>query len=103
MDGGLFFATADALEDRVRWLVQEGTGVTTVVLSLEGVDYIDSQGAASMGNVVELTADAGVKLRLARIKPAVRSVLERDGVIDRVGADHVHGNVHRAVAAAQGS
>ena len=37
--------------------------------------------------------------RLARLKPQVRSVLETDGVIDVVGADHVHGNVHRAVEA----
>jgi anti-anti-sigma factor len=100
MDGGLFFATSDALEDRVRSLVQEGTGVRAVVLSLEGVDYMDSQGAAAVGNLVELTADAGVGLRLARVKPAVRAVLERDGVVERLGVDHVHGNVHRAVEAA---
>jgi anti-anti-sigma regulatory factor len=79
VDGGPFIATSDALEGRVRSLVQAGTGVTTVVLSLEGVDDIDAQGAPSMGNLVELTADAGVQLRLARIKPAVRSVLRRDG------------------------
>ena len=27
------------------------------------------------------------------------AVLQRDGVIDRIGADHIHGNVHRAVEA----
>jgi sulfate permease, SulP family len=26
-------------------------------------------------------------------------VLDADGVIDLIGADHVHGNVHRAVEA----
>jgi sulfate permease, SulP family len=99
MDGGLFFATSDALEDRVRSLVQEGTGVRAVVLSLEGVNYMDSQGAAAVGNLVDLTADAGVELRLARVKPGVRAVLDRDGVVERLGSDHVHGNVHRAVQA----
>jgi anti-anti-sigma factor len=99
MDGGLFFATSDALEDRVRSLVQEGIGVRAVVLSLEGVNYMDSQGAAAVGNLVDLTADAGVELRLARVKPGVRAVLDRDGVVERLGSDHVHGNVHRAVQA----
>jgi hypothetical protein len=33
------------------------------------------------------------------VKPPVLAVLQRDGVIDRIGADHVHGNVHRAVEA----
>ena len=26
-------------------------------------------------------------------------MLEADGVVDRIGADHVHGNVYRAVEA----
>ena len=38
-------------------------------------------------------------LRLARVKPQVLAVLQRDGFVDRIGADHIHGNVHRAVEA----
>jgi SulP family sulfate permease len=56
-----------------------------------------------MGNLSDLTADGSVQLRLARIKPAVRPTLERDGVFGRHGEDHVHGNVHGAVAASQDS
>ena len=41
----------------------------------------------------------GVTLRLARVKPAVREVLERDGVLDRIGDDKIHGNVDHAVEA----
>ena len=26
-------------------------------------------------------------------------MLEKDGLVDEVGADHIHGNVHRAVEA----
>ena len=26
-------------------------------------------------------------------------MLEADGFVDRIGADHIHGNVHRAVEA----
>ena len=48
--------------------------------------------------VVEREVDVG---HLERRRPAVRSVLDRAGVIDRLGPDHLHGNVHRAVAAAQ--
>jgi SulP family sulfate permease len=36
------------------------------------------------------------------VKPQVRAVLETDRVVDVVGADHVHGNVHRAVEAQLG-
>ena len=45
------------------------------------------------------TDQAGVTLRLARVKPAVREVLERDGVLERIGDDKTHGNVDQAVEA----
>jgi hypothetical protein len=33
------------------------------------------------------------------VKPHVLSVLEADGVVALLAADHIHGNVHRAVEA----
>jgi sulfate permease, SulP family len=99
MDGGLFFATAEALEERVRELAQDGDQ-RALVLDLEGVNFVDSQGAAKVTEIHELTEADGVTLRLARVKPQVYAVLQADGIIDRIGADHIHGNVHRAVEAA---
>ncbi len=100
LDGGLFFATAEALEDRVRALTDDaGDQRRALVLDLEGVNFIDSQGAAKITELHQLTETDGVTLRLARAKPQVLAVLRADGVIDRIGADHVHGNVHRAVEA----
>ena len=99
LDGGLFFATSDALEDRVREVALSTAGITGIVLDCEGIDFIDSQGSAKMGEVLELTLQAGVDLRLARVKPAVEEVLRRDGFLDRLGGDRTHGNVHRAVEA----
>ena len=99
MDGGLFFATSDALEDRVREIIHSDRGVFGIVLDCGGIDFIDSQGSAKMADVVGLAEDSHVVLRLARLKAAVRATLELDGVLDRLGADHVHGNIARAVQA----
>ena len=98
MDGGLFFATAEALEERVRELAEDGHH-RALVLDLEGVNFVDSQGAAKLTEIHELTEADGVTLRLARVKPHVHAILEADGIIDRIGTDHIHGNVHRAVEA----
>ncbi|HEX6153227.1 MAG TPA: sulfate permease [Solirubrobacterales bacterium] len=100
LDGGLFFATAEALEDRIREL-QDGADppLRTLVLDLEGVNFIDAQGAAKLTEIEELTEAEGITLRLARVKPNVRAVLQADGLIERIGNDHIHGNVHRAVEA----
>ena len=99
LDGGLFFATSDALEARVREVALSTPGITGIVLDCEGIDFIDSQGSAKMREILELTEQAGVILRLARVKPAVREVLERNGVLDRIGDDKTHGNVDQAVEA----
>ena len=99
LDGGLFFATSDALEDRVREVALSTPNVSGIVLDCEGIDFIDSQGSAKMREISELTEQAGVSLRLARVKPAVREMLERDGVLDRIGDAMTHGNVDQAVEA----
>lgn len=100
LDGGLFFATAEALEGRVRALAQEEDGLRALVLDLEGVDFVDSQGAAKLTEIHELVTADGASLRLARVKPPVRRVLEADGVLELIGTEHIHGNVNRAVEAA---
>jgi SulP family sulfate permease len=99
LDGGLFFATAEALEDRIRGLLEGEPAARAVVLDLEGVDFVDSQGSSKLSDIHELTETQGVALRLARLKPHVLAVLEADGVLARIGADHIHGNVHRALEA----
>jgi hypothetical protein len=40
-----------------------------------------------------------VTLRLARVKPAVRELLRRDNVLDRIGGERIHGNIRQAVEA----
>jgi len=100
LDGGLFFATADALEERIRALVSdEEEPLHALVLDLEGVSLIDSQGAAKLGELLDFAASAELELRLARVKPMVAEVLDKDGVLQRLGPGRIHGNVHRAVEA----
>jgi anti-anti-sigma factor len=94
LDSGLFFATSQALEDRVRALAPEA-----LILDLEGVNFIDSQGAEQLAAILELLQSSGATLRLASVKPGVLAVLRADGFVDRLGADRIHGNADRAVEA----
>ena len=99
-EGGLFFATAEALEERVRALAQDGdVPLRAVVLDMEGVDFVDSQGSATLAEILDFTDGAGVRLSLARVKPPVRSVLAGDGVLDRLGAANVHDGINLALEA----
>jgi high affinity sulfate transporter 1 len=80
LDAGLFFANSDAVEDRVRDLLHSRTGIVAIVLDGGGINFVDSQGSAKLGDVLTMTQEAGVTLHLARVKPAVAAILKRDGV-----------------------
>ena len=97
LDFGLSFATAEALEDRVRELMDAEHELRAVVLDFAGVDFIDSQGSEKLREIRRLTEASGAELRVARMKLNIRAVLAADGVLDVIGADHLHGNVDAAV------
>jgi anti-anti-sigma factor len=99
VDFGLSFATAEALEERVRELI-DAEQPRAVVLDLAGVDFIDSQGSEKLGEIHRLAHAVDATLRVVRLKPQVRAVLAADGVLDQIGRDHVHANVEEAVDAA---
>ena len=100
LDSGLFFATAEALDDRVRAIIRDSEPrLHALVIDLEGVDFVDSQGAAKLAELYEVTKTDGVKLRLARVKPQVLAVLDADGLVATLGADTIHGNVDQAIEA----
>jgi len=97
LDFGLSFATAEALEDRVRELMDAEHELGAVVLDFAGVDFIDSQGSEKLREIRRLAEASGAELRVARMKLNIRAVLAADGVLDVIGADHLHGNVDAAV------
>jgi anti-anti-sigma factor len=98
-DAGLFFASADALVDRLIDLHhQADPKLHTVVLDFEGVNFIDSQGADTLTGILELATSRDIELRLARVKTKVKEVLQRDGFIDRLGESCIYGNVYEAAA-----
>jgi len=80
-------------------VIHSTPGLTGIVLDFGGIDFIDSQGSAKLGDVVHLAKESDIVLRLAGVKPDVSSILGRDGILDRLGTDKIHGSVHRAVQA----
>ena len=98
-DAGLFFASADALEDRLRALVlQADPPMHTIVIDFEGVNFIDTQGSGMIAKFLEVAPNYELELRLTRVKPDVKALLQRDGVIDRLGESQIYGNVYEAAA-----
>jgi hypothetical protein len=51
-----------------------------------------------VAELVELATNYDVELRLTRVKPGVKGLLRRDGVIERLGESQIYGNVYEAAA-----
>ena len=68
------------------------------MLDFEGVNFIDSQGTDKVAEILSLATSYDIELRLARVKTEVKMLLQRDGVIDRLGESHIYGNVYEAAA-----
>ena len=97
-DGGLFFVNADALADRLRQIrLESPEGLDGVILSMEGVNFIDTEGADVMLKIAQAGVAAHIDLHLARVKPQVVEVLAHDGFFELVDRDHVHDNITGAV------
>jgi MFS superfamily sulfate permease-like transporter len=100
LNGALFFATADSLEDRIEDLIGAAEQPPqVVVLDLQSVNIIDSQGASKIGEIADSLHAKNLSFRLAWVKPLVMEVLERDDQIQRIGRANIHLDVAEAVEA----
>lgn len=98
-DAGLFFASVDTLvEHLIDHHHRADPKIYTVVLDFEGINFIDSQGAATLAELIELAREREIEFRLTRVKTAVNEVLHKDGIIDQIGEERVYGNVYEAIA-----
>jgi high affinity sulfate transporter 1 len=97
-DGPLYFATANGLRDKVREVTTDvDPPVTEVLIDMEGVDYLDLEGSDMLAEITKDMKGVGVEIHLARVKHAVMEMLEKDGVDQIIGRDHIHAKVAEAV------
>ena len=97
-DGALYFATANELRDRVREVTTDvKPPVTDVLIDMEGVNYIDLEGSDMLNEIAKDMRTVGVEIHLARVKHEVMDMLEKDGVDQIIGRDHIHDKVGDAV------
>jgi SulP family sulfate permease len=97
-DGGLIYVNAGALGDRLRDVrVHSTPQVNGLILSMEGVNFVDAEGANMLKKIIQSGFDLGIEMHLARVKPQVMDVLQLDGVIDMIGAERIHADIAIAV------
>jgi len=84
LDGGLFFATSDAMEDRAREVALSTPGILGIVLDCEGIEPLREETAVRTHNQPGLGWT--VVLRQPAHRPG-RPVHDADGGSARVGGN----------------
>jgi high affinity sulfate transporter 1 len=96
-DGPLYFANANALRDRIREVTTDVTPpVAMVLIDMEGVNYLDLEGCDMLNEITKNMKSIGVEIHLARVKHEVMKLLEKDGIDQIIGRDHIHNKVVEA-------
>jgi SulP family sulfate permease len=98
MDGPLFFASANRLQDRVGEVVAAREDLRAVILDASAITDLDASGAHALAELAGDLELAGVELHLATVRGPVRDVLQRAAAWDLRG-DRIHASLADAVAA----
>jgi SulP family sulfate permease len=97
LHGALFFGAVDkveALESQVK------PGTHTVVFDLRRLVSLDTSGLEALDHLVAALQRRGLVIRLAEADPQPLSLLERGGLLARIGAGQLHPTLTQALAAA---
>lgn len=97
-DASLFFANAEALLERVSELVATAEEpVHTAIIDASGMNDLDSSGATALLELHGRLDKADVRLVFAGVPERTRAVMERAGLVARLGEDRFACDVHAAV------
>jgi high affinity sulfate transporter 1 len=96
----LFFANAHFFKRRI-WAAVDGAPkpVRDVVLDASFISDIDASSEVALREVIAGLGERNIELHLARSTVELQRRLDDVGLIDALGADHLHGTVSAAVDA----
>jgi MFS superfamily sulfate permease-like transporter len=96
---GLYYANSNRFESELRYLADRARGLRWLCVACEAVNDIDYTGSAALREMRDELAQKGITLALAAVLPQVRAELDRDGLTERIGRQHIFPTLGRAVEA----
>jgi SulP family sulfate permease len=99
VDGSLFFGAVAHVHDVLEAMRVQRPQVQAVLLAMGGVNFIDAEGAALLGQYSRVSRAGGKRVYLCNVKPGVLDVLRRSGDLDVIGQGAVFDTEDQALAA----
>ncbi|MEG2521717.1 MAG: SulP family inorganic anion transporter [Anaerovoracaceae bacterium] len=93
LTGTIFFAVVEKLNEQLFKL-----GYTnTLILSMRGVPVIDLSGLQGLIELLDELEEQNVEIMITSAQPKVLTDLDRAGILDRIGRDHVFDSAEHAI------
>jgi MFS superfamily sulfate permease-like transporter len=96
---GLFYANAARFTEEALALVEVPEPPRWLVLLADAIDDVDYTGGKTLVELAGQLQARGVVFAVADVRAAVRPELERFGLTDAIGEDHIFATIEDAVAA----
>ncbi len=93
LTGTIFFAVVEKLKTQLSEL--ENTSV--LILSMRGVPVLDLSGLQALTELTINLQQSGTKIMITSVQPKVMKKLERGGLIDIIGKDHIFNSAEYAI------
>lgn len=97
----LFWVNATRMTDLIEAEIDDQPSTRIVVLDMQATNQMETTSADALSDLIAAVRRRGLDLYLVRVMRPARLVLERTGVIDVLGPDHVWHNIAAAVKQAK--
>lgn len=98
-DGALFFANASYLDEQVLKFRNDQPDLRYILLDARGINDMDASGEEALEMLVKRVRSAGLGFAMCGIKGQVINVMERTGLMAKIGQDEIFADSKSAVAA----
>ena len=97
-DGALFFANASYLDEQVSKFRTEQPDLRYILLDARGINDMDASGEEALEMLCRSIRSAKLGFAICGIKGQVLGVMERTGLIEEIGIEHIFADSKTAVA-----
>ena len=96
-NNSLFFANVNYLEEQILELYSSKPDLRHVHIVCNGINELDASGEDTLSLLVSRLRDRNIDISLSGVNENVLDVMTRTHLIDKIGYDHIFGNVALAV------
>ncbi|MBI3777433.1 MAG: SulP family inorganic anion transporter [Gammaproteobacteria bacterium] len=88
-DGQLYFANVNYFEESTLYLVSHDPDLKYILVVANGINGLDASGVEMLKNLVDRLSQNKIALVFCSIKGNVTDVMQRTGLIDKIGQDNI--------------